>query len=111
MPDWIARQQDKIDRGLAAMSSDLGERQWCNGEGYSLADIAVGCCLGYLDFRFPAINWREPYPNLANLLERLSARPSFIDTRPPAAEHANKKTGHGPVFLLQPPLMPAWVPT
>jgi glutathione S-transferase len=45
MPDWIARQQDKIDRGLAAMSSDLGERQWCNGEGYSLADIAVGCCL------------------------------------------------------------------
>lgn len=85
MPEWIARQQDKIDRGLAAMSADLGERQWCNGEGYSLADIAVGCCLAYLDFRFPAINWRESYPNLASLLERLSVRPSFIDTRPPAA--------------------------
>ena len=85
MPEWIVRQQDKIDRGLAVMAADLAERQWCNGESYSLADIAVGCCLGYLDFRFPAIAWRERHPNLASLLERLSARQSFIDTRPPAA--------------------------
>lgn len=79
----IQRQNEKIARGLAALSHDLGERQWCNGEAYSLADIAVGCCLGYLDFRFPEINWRENYPNLAALVERLSVRPSFADTVPP----------------------------
>lgn len=83
--DWIARQRGKIDRGLAALSQDLGERAWCHGDAYSLADIAVGCCLGYLDFRFPALEWHQRYPNLEALQQKLEARQSFIDTRPPAA--------------------------
>ncbi|HEU0202871.1 MAG TPA: glutathione S-transferase C-terminal domain-containing protein, partial [Burkholderiaceae bacterium] len=49
---------------------------------YSLADIAVGCALGYLDFRFAHIDWRGPYPNLARHFEKLSARQPFIDTVP-----------------------------
>lgn len=84
MPEAIARQRGKIDRGLAALAADLADRQWCNGVGYSLADIAVGTCLGYLDFRFPEIDWRDSHPNLASLLERLMTRPSFADTLPPA---------------------------
>jgi glutathione S-transferase len=83
--DWIARQRGKIERGLATLSADLGERSWCHGEGYSLADIAVGCCLGYLDFRFPDIDWKTLHPNLAALQTRLEARQSFIDTLPPVA--------------------------
>lgn len=83
--EWVARQQGKIDRGLAALSADLGERHWCHGEAYSLADIAVGCCLGYLDFRFPDIDWKARHPNLEALQARLEARQSFIDTRPPQA--------------------------
>ncbi|KMN80021.1 MULTISPECIES: glutathione S-transferase [unclassified Chromobacterium] len=85
MPEAIARQRGKIDRGLAALAADLADRQWCNGVSYSLADIAVGACLGYLDFRFPEIDWRDSHPNLASLLERLMTRPSFADTLPPAA--------------------------
>lgn len=85
MPEVITRQRGKIDRGLAALAADLADRQWCNGVGYSLADIAVGACLGYLDFRFPEIDWRDSHPNLASLLERLMTRPSFADTLPPAA--------------------------
>ena len=81
----IARQQDKIRRGLAEMARELDERPWCNGEGYSLADIAAGCALGYLDLRFPEIDWRGAHPNLARLAEKLAARPSFADTVPPAA--------------------------
>ena len=81
--DWIARQQDKVERGLAAMSAMLGERSWCNGEAYSLADIAAGCALGYLDFRFASNDWRSQFANLAQLEERLAARPSFSETRPP----------------------------
>ncbi len=80
---WIDRQMGKVNAGLAAMSRGLGEKPWCNGHGYTLADIAVGCALGYLDFRFPHIKWRDSYPNLAKLQEKLLARPSFAETQPP----------------------------
>jgi glutathione S-transferase len=81
--DWIDRQMGKVHAGVAAMSRGLHDKAWCNGHAYSLADIAVGCALAYLDFRFPEIDWRRPYPMLARHFERLSARQSFIDTAPP----------------------------
>jgi len=83
--DWIHRQMQKVERGLAMLAHDLGERHWCNGENYSLADIALGVCLGYLDFRFPALQWKERHPNLAALQQRLATRPSFHETEPPHA--------------------------
>ncbi|MGH6609975.1 MAG: glutathione S-transferase N-terminal domain-containing protein [Burkholderiaceae bacterium] len=83
-PKWIDRQMNKIDAGLAAMSNGLAEKTWCNGHAYSLADIAVGCALGYLEFRFKHINWRYAYPNLERHYEKIAARPSFVDTQPPA---------------------------
>lgn len=82
---WIDRQMGKVDAGLKAISRGLGDKAWCNGQAYSLADIAVGCALGYLDFRFRHLDWRSPYPNLARLYDKLSARPSFIETAPPAS--------------------------
>ena len=82
--DWIDRQRLKIDRGVAELSGELGERTWCNGEAYSLADIATGCALGYLDFRQPSIDWRGGYPNLVKLAEKLAKRSSFADSLPPA---------------------------
>lgn len=81
-PKWIARQTGKIEASLAAMSRDLGDQTWCSDGKYTLADIAVGCTLGYLDLRFPHIDWRTQYPNLARHAEKLFARQSFIDTRP-----------------------------
>ncbi|MDT9000861.1 glutathione S-transferase N-terminal domain-containing protein [Paucibacter sp. APW11] len=82
---WRARQMGKVMAALKAMSQGLGEKPWCSGNHFTLADIAVGCALGYLDFRFPAINWRDDHPNLARHHEKLSARQSFIDTQPPTA--------------------------
>ena len=82
--DWVARQQAKVERGLKAIADDLGDKVWCNGDSYSLADIAVGCTLGYLDLRFPQLNWRDLYSNLAKLEEKLAKRPSFKDTVPVA---------------------------
>jgi glutathione S-transferase len=82
---WIDRQMAKVHASLKAMSQGLGERPWCTGTYHSLADIAVGCALGYLDFRFAHIAWRGDYPNLARLYDKLSQRQSFIDTVPPAA--------------------------
>jgi len=67
------------------MSQGLGDRAWCTGIHHSLADISVGCALGYLDFRFPEIDWRGDHPNLARLYEKLEQRPGFADTAPPKA--------------------------
>ena len=58
----IERQQKKIDIGLRMMSQDLGDNAWCAGHGYTLADISVGVCLGWLSFRFPEIRWRDQFP-------------------------------------------------
>jgi glutathione S-transferase len=81
-PAWIDRQMGKVNASLKAMSHGLGEKPFCAGIHLSLADVAVGCVLGYLDFRYPHIAWREDYPNLAKLFEKLCARPSFMDTKP-----------------------------
>jgi glutathione S-transferase len=80
---WIDRQILKVRHSVKAMSQGLGERPWCNGNQHSLADIAVGCALGYLDFRFPEIDWRGDYPNLGKLYDKVSQRPGFTDTAPP----------------------------
>jgi glutathione S-transferase len=82
---WVERQRGKVDSGLQELARELGDKAWCNGEGYSLADIATGCALGYLDLRHAAIDWRGAYPNLVKLAEKLSKRPSFAETAPPPA--------------------------
>ena len=78
--EWIDRQMDKVDACLNSISKALAERPFLVGNHLSLADIAVGCALAYLDFRFPDISWRTRYENLGPYLEKLLLRPSFIDT-------------------------------
>jgi glutathione S-transferase len=82
---WIERQMRTVHGGLKAFSQGLGDRPFCAGNHFTLADVAVGCALGYLDFRFAHIDWRGEYPNLHKLHDKLAARPSFIDTAPPLA--------------------------
>jgi len=79
---WIDRQLGKVEAALKAMSQGLGEKPFCAGIHFSLADVGVGCALGYLDFRFPQIDWRGGYPNLLKLQDKLAQRPSFVDTVP-----------------------------
>ena len=81
--DWVDRQMSRIHAALEAMSKALKEQPWCSGNHLSLADIAVGCTLGYLDFRFAEVDWRASHPNLRRLHDKLAARQSFIDTVPP----------------------------
>ena len=80
---WIDRQLSRIDAAVKAMGRGLGDKPWCNGNHFTLADVAVGVALGYLDFRFAQIDWRADHANLARLVEKLSTRPSFVDTAPP----------------------------
>jgi glutathione S-transferase len=79
---WIDRQLGKVHDALAAISQGLADNSMCAGIHLSLADIAVGCALGYLDFRFPNIAWRRDYSYLDKLQEKLMQRQSFVDTLP-----------------------------
>jgi len=82
---WTAKQTGKLKRGLATLAAELGERTWCHGDRYTLADIAVGCCLGWVSFRRPAeLDALGDYPGLARLYEKLMERPAFADTAPKA---------------------------
>lgn len=79
----VERQKLKVERGLRVLSQDLGDGKWCLGEAFSLADIAVGCTLGYLVLRMPELGWREQYPNLGRLYDQMMKRPSFKDSISP----------------------------
>lgn len=79
---WIERQRAKVEGGIAAMAKGLGDKPFCSGIHLSLSDIAVGCALGWVGFRFPEIDWRGEHSNLVKLYDKLMLRPSFIDTQP-----------------------------
>lgn len=79
---WIDRQLVKVNAAVKAMGRGLGDKPFCGGIHFSLADVAVGCALGYLDFRFPEQDWRAENPNLVRLYDKLMQRPSFAETVP-----------------------------
>ena len=80
-PAWFEKHRLKIEGGLAAMARDLATREFCFEDRFTLADIATGYALGYLDFALQEFDWRPEHPNLERLAARLAARASFRDTR------------------------------
>ena len=82
---WVDRQIGKTHASLKAMSQGLGDKPFCAGIYLSLADISVGCALGYLDFRFGHEDWRPGHPALSAWFAAESKRESFVGTAPPAA--------------------------
>ncbi|MFZ8941422.1 MAG: glutathione S-transferase [Gemmobacter sp.] len=82
LPAWVEGQWSKVARAL-----DMLEARWlpylsgplCMGQ------IALGCAIGYIDFRHDARNWRATRPGLAAWDARFAARPAMVATRPPAA--------------------------
>ena len=80
---WVDKQVARIHRGAALIAKDLEGRNWCHGDRYSLADIAVGCCMGWLDFRKPGdMDWAKEYPGIERHYRKLMERPAFADTVP-----------------------------
>jgi glutathione S-transferase len=82
---WVGKQAARMRRGLALLEADLGEKPWCQGDRYTLADIALGCCLGWIGFRKPGgIEWSTENPGLATHYDKLMERPAFADSIPAA---------------------------
>lgn len=87
-PGWIARQSLKMTRALDTLESEAKELKGVNGsETITTGEIAVGCALGFLDFRFDAEPWRDGRPGLASWWKVFSQRPCMKASRPvdPAA--------------------------
>lgn len=78
-PDWVAGQWTKVSRALDAI-----EGQWMSHLHGPLdaAQIAVGCALGYLDFRHGDRDWRVGRPGLTAWAEGFHGRPSMTATQP-----------------------------
>jgi glutathione S-transferase len=84
---WIQKQMEKVIAGLTALDNDLLKKKWCVNETFSLADIALGTTLGYIDLRFKSTQlegkyWQEKFPSLAKHYGVLIKRPSFKQTMP-----------------------------
>ncbi|MBI5007675.1 MAG: glutathione S-transferase N-terminal domain-containing protein [Nitrosomonadales bacterium] len=64
-----------ITRTLEHVAAQLGQREWCEGDSITLADLALTSALAYLDLRQSERDWRGTHPNLAAWFKRMSARP------------------------------------
>lgn len=78
-PDWVARNWSKVVRGLDVLEAEAAA---FNDEPLSIGQIAIGCALGWLDFRFPDDNWRPGRPTLAAWYATFIERPSMRATVP-----------------------------
>jgi glutathione S-transferase len=78
--DWIDAQRGKIEGGLAALES----AQPGFSARFGIGQVGAACVLGYLDFRFPEIDWRSGHGGLKAWFAEISGRPSIRDTIPQA---------------------------
>ncbi|UUZ65677.1 glutathione S-transferase [Polaromonas sp. P1-6] len=58
------------------------EAQALGSAPFSIGHVTLGCALGYFDYRFGALGWRELAPRLADWFATLRDRPSFHSTEP-----------------------------
>jgi glutathione S-transferase len=75
---WTDGQFDKVAKSLDVIeqaASGYGSR-------VDIGTITIGCALGYLDFRFPALDWRSTHPQTARWFAAFDERPSMKATRP-----------------------------
>lgn len=76
---WQEAQWGKVESALDALTN----RWMSHLEGPLRAGhIAVGCALGYLDFRHDARNWRKGHDALSDWYARFAERPSMQATAP-----------------------------
>jgi glutathione S-transferase len=78
---WSDKQLARMKRGMEQIAKEIGA--YCHAERYSLADIAVACCIGWLDFRKPGgVDWRGEYAPVSRHYDKMMERPAIADTVP-----------------------------
>lgn len=78
-PSWDARLAIAVENSLNVLEKQADDFK----DQINIGTIAIGCGLGYLDFRFSHDNWRQDRPKLTAWFEAFSKRPSMAETAPP----------------------------
>ncbi|WP_312949369.1 glutathione S-transferase N-terminal domain-containing protein [Superficieibacter sp.] len=77
--DWADAQLKKVAAGLTEIEGQVGDFSEFPDD---IGLIAIGCALGYLDFRFAELNWRASHPLTAAWFAVFAAHPAMVATRP-----------------------------
>jgi glutathione S-transferase len=75
---WISRWESAVSASLNVLETEI---QTCPDQ-VDIGQIAIGCALGYLDFRLAALNWRHDRVNLGEWFDRFATRVSMQQTVP-----------------------------
>ena len=76
----------KVHAALDRLESDLGQLPLHD---FNLGHLGIGIALGYLDFRYADLPWRQGRPILESWAATILARPSFVHTSPEAQAQPN----------------------
>jgi len=76
----VERQKKTMFGVLGMLEADADSLS--TSDDLNIADIALGCSLGWIDFRFADLGWRQDHPAVADWFENFSNRPSMIETAP-----------------------------
>jgi glutathione S-transferase len=79
-PKIVLHETDRAKRLLNLWEQQLNHPLF-HGQ-LNMVQIVFGCTLGFADL-IPEFSWRSNYPKLLSWFEALSARPSFLETKPP----------------------------
>ncbi|SEL60287.1 glutathione S-transferase [Kosakonia sacchari] len=77
--NWADAQLKKVAAALAEIE---GQVSGFSVHPNDIGLIAIGCALGYLDFRFAELNWRAGHPLTAAWFAVFDAHPAMAATRP-----------------------------
>lgn len=80
-PNWVARKQAAMERSLDVLEQ---EADTLLTEVPSVVEITAGCALGYIDFRFAQLDWRQTRPALAGWYALFAERDAMTKTAPVA---------------------------
>jgi glutathione S-transferase len=76
--DFMARYMASVNAALDTLEKiTLAEKA-------TIGEIAIACALGYLDFRYAALGWRDTHPKLATWYNPFAKYPAMVATAPPA---------------------------
>jgi glutathione S-transferase len=77
--EWRSAQLVKVAACLDVIES---QARSLRGDAPTIGEVTVGCALGYIDFRFPEIKWRDTHPQTARWNEAFQATPAMTATIP-----------------------------
>jgi len=78
-PIYIKRQETKVSEALQFADKHYGGNDHLVDDRFTIADIAFGVALSYIDLRYPH-DWRQRHARLAHWFSGINSRPSFVQT-------------------------------